>query len=220
LDESVYKPEKLRQSPYHLYSALLILELIRKLNSSISDKDEDWTVGIICPYRSQVTLINKMIESLSLNHKLKVITDTVHGFQGDECDLVFFLMNPSSHSISLDPRLFLHKHYLINVAISRAKDYLIILYPDDNTLGIENLYKIHRKQPNSIEHYIQNLLGININDITIQASELEQQLFNEKKHIEKNILTNKHQLVNVYHLAEKKYLVRDSSTAIDIQFRI
>ena len=55
--------------------------------------------------------------------------------------------------------------------------------------------------------------------ITIQSSDIEHKLFNEKTHIEKNIFTNKHQLVNVYHLAEKKYLVRDSSTAIDIQFK-
>ncbi len=219
LEESVYRPEKLRQSPYHLYSALLLLEMIRKFDSSLTDKDEDWTVGIICPYRSQATLVNKMIESLSLNHKLKVITDTVHGFQGDECDLVFFLMNPSSHSISSDVRLFLHKHYLINVAISRAKDYLIILYPDEHTQGIEKLYKIHRDHLGSIEYLIENILGINLKDITIQSSDIEQKLFNEKTHIEKNIFTNKHQLVNVYHLAEKKYLVRDSSTAIDIQFR-
>ena len=219
LDESVYRPEKLRQSPYHLYSALLLLELIRKFDSSLTDKDEDWTVGIICPYRSQATLINKMIESLSLNHKLKVITDTVHGFQGDECDLVFFLMNPSNYSISTNLRLFLHKHYLINVAISRAKDYLIILYPDEHTQGIENLKKIHRAHSGSIELLIENLLGIKLTEITIQSSDIEQKLFNEKNHIEKNIFTNKHQLVNVYHLAEKKYLVRDSSTAIDIQFR-
>lgn len=220
LEESVYRPEKLRQSPYHLYSALLLLEMIRKFDSSLTDKDEDWTVGIICPYRSQATLVNKMIESLSLNHKLKVITDTVHGFQGDECDLVFFLMNPSSYSISSDVRLFLHKHYLINVAISRAKDYLIILYPDEHTQGIEKLYKIQRDHLGSIEYLIENLLGINLKDITIQSSDIEQKLFNEKNHIEKNIFTNKHQLVNVYHIAEKKYLVRDSTTAIDIQFRI
>ncbi len=219
LDESVYRPEKLRRSPYHLYSALLLLELIRKFDSALTDKDEEWTIGVICPYRSQATLVNKMIESLNLNHKLKVITDTVHGFQGDECDMVFFLMNPSNYYISSDERLFLHKHFLINVAISRARDYLIILYPDEQTQGIEKLYKIHRKQPNSIEYLIQNLLGINLNEITIQSSDLEQKLFHEQKHIEKNIFTNKHQLVNVYHLAEKKYLVRDSPTAIDIQFK-
>ncbi|MCC7430372.1 AAA family ATPase [bacterium] len=219
LDESIYKPEKLKQSPYHLYSALLILELIRKFDSSLTDKDEVWTVGIICPYRSQATLVNKMIESLNLNHKLKVITDTVHGFQGDECDLVFFLMNPSSYSISSDVRLFLHKHYLINVAISRAKDYLIILYPDENTEGIKNLIKIHKDHQESIEYLIENLLGIKLTEITVQSSDIEQKLFEEKNHIEKNIFTNKHQLVNVYHTAEKKYLVRDSSTAIDIQIR-
>lgn len=218
-DDSVYRPGKLRKSPYHIYSALLVLEIIRHFESSISD-NENWTIGIVCPYRSQATLVNKMIESLNLKHNMSVITDTVHGFQGDECDIVFFIVNPPNNSIS-HPNYgaFVHKHYLINVAISRAKDYLVILYPDNNTQGINNLVKINQNNLDSIEYILKNKMNINLNSITIQSDTIEEKIFEEKKYIEKNILTNTHQIVNVYNDAQKKYIVKESSTAIDIQFK-
>jgi superfamily I DNA and/or RNA helicase len=219
LEDSVYNPSKLRKSPYHIYSAILILEMIIHFEKNMAS-DEKWTIGIVCPYRSQATLINKMIESVEFKNDLNVIIDTVHGFQGDECDIVYFIVNPPSNSIS-SPNYgaFVHKHFLINVAISRAKDYLVILYPDDKTQGINNLVKINQNNSNSVEDILKDKMGINLNDITIHSSSIEEKLFNDSKFIEKNIITNKHQLVNVYNVAQKKYIVRESSSAIDIQFK-
>ena len=219
LDDSVYSPSKLRNSPYHIYSAILLLEMIIHFDKSITD-DEEWSIGIVCPYRSQATLINKMIESLDLKHSLNVIIDTVHGFQGDECDIIYFIVNPPSHSIS-HPNYgaFVHKHYLMNVAISRARDYLVILCPDKDTQGINNLIKIDQNNAKSIEDILKNEMDVILDDITIHASDIEVTLFNDSKFIEKNIITNKHQLVNVYNVAQKKYIVRESTTAIDIQFK-
>ncbi len=219
VDDSVYTPGKLRKSAYHIYSALLILELIKKFNHALKDS-ERWSIGIVCPYRSQATLINKMVESLSLKANLTVITDTVHGFQGDECDMVYFIINPPNYSISPPSYgAFIHKAYLINVAISRAKDYLIILYPDNDTKGIANLEKINVRHDGSIENILKIKIGLNLDDITIHSSYIEEKLFNKKGFIQENSRTNKHQLVNVYNLAEKPYIVRESTTAIDIQFK-
>ncbi|WP_445457723.1 AAA domain-containing protein [Flavobacterium sp. HNIBRBA15423] len=219
LDDSVYSPSKLRKSPYHIYSAILVLEMIIHFEKNMNN-DEVWTIGIVCPYRSQATLINKMIESLDLNHNLNIITDTVHGFQGDECDIVYFVLNPPNHSISHPSYgAFVHKHYLINVAISRAKDYLVILYPDNNTQGINNLVKINQDNSHSIEDILKNKMDVKLDDITIHSSTIEEKLFGDSKFIEKNIVTNKHQLVNVYNVAQKKYIVKEGTTAIDIQFK-
>ena len=218
-DDSVYTPGKLRKSAYHIYSAILVLELIKKFNDSLND-NEVWSIGIVCPYRSQATLINKMIESLSLKSNLTVITDTVHGFQGDECDIVYFIVNPPNHTISSSSYgAFIHKHYLINVAISRARDYLVILYPDNDTKGIGNLEKINIQHDGSIEKILNIKMGLNLDNITIHSSFIEEKLFNKKGFIQENSRTNKHQLVNVYNLAEKPYIVRESTTAIDIQFK-
>jgi len=218
-EDSIFSPSLLRKSPYHIYSAILLYELIRVFEKEL-DPTEKWSIGIVCPYRSQATLINKMIESLHLPANLSVMTDTVHGFQGDECDLVFFLLIPPNSKIFPSYKgAFIHKHYLINVAISRPKDYLVILYPDNDTTGIENLQKIHKSNSSSIEYLIENLLGQSLKDVTSHSYEIEAKLFNDKNHIENNVFTNEHQLVNVYNISEKKYFIKESSTAIDIQFK-
>jgi len=218
-EDSLFTPSLLKKSPYHIYSAILLYELVRKFEQCLTP-EEKWSIGIICPYRSQATLINKMIESLHLPPNLSIITDTVHGFQGDECDIVFFLLiPPKTRVFPSHYGAFIHKHYLINVAISRPKDYLVILYPDKETSGIENLEKIDKSNPNSIEYLIENMLGLNLQDITVHSTNLEVKLFKDNHHIENNVFTNEHQLVNVYNNAEKEYFVKESSTAIDIQFK-
>ena len=47
--------------------------------------------------------------------------------------------------------MFLNKRNIINVSISRAKDYLFIVMPDDDTEGISKLRLVKR-----VEHLIQS----------------------------------------------------------------
>lgn len=228
-NDSLYKPGKLRRSPYHPYSALLTLELIRHLAATLADEAQHtgavvtWTVGVVCPYRAQATLVNKMVESLDLPLGLRVLVDTVHGFQGGECDLVFFLISPTNEwgRITNHPNQFLHKHYLVNVAISRARDHLVLLYPDEQTVGINNLIKIDAHTPDSIEHILREKLKLNLSTLTLHARRVEESLFGagQPTFIESNCLTQGHELVNVYGQAPRKYRVVQSSTAVDVQFR-
>lgn len=212
--DTVYKPEKLKNSPYQLYSALLVSEIIKRLNADISNIDEIWTVGIICPYRAQASFINKIIESINMHPNLKVVTDTVHGFQGDECDLVFALFNPSQLRVSNDSRLFLNKQYLVNVAISRAKDYLVLIYPDENTFGYSNLKEILK-----LEKILADKMNINIKGISLESCKVEKLLFGREGYFEQNTFTNIHQDVNVYHIPHMKYTVRFGNNAIDLQIK-
>ena len=85
--------------------------------------------------------------------------------------------------------------------------------------GIDNLVKINQTNTNSIEDILKNKMDVKLDDITIYASDIEEKLFKNSKFIENNIITNKHQLVNVYNVAQKKYIVRESTSAIDIQFK-
>jgi len=224
--ESVYRPGKLRNSPYHLHSALLALELVQAFGQALrtgpaaaGDTGEPWTVGLICPYRAQATLLEKMVESLDLPANLTIQADTVHGFQGGQCDVVFVVLNPSASRISNSSLLFLHKHHLLNVAISRARDYLFLVYPDQNTDGIDNLHKVHRTHTGSLEALIETRLGWPLAPLTVEAAVLEMRLFSESHHIQQNIFTHQHQLVNVYAKPQHKYLVKESTTAIDVQFQ-
>jgi hypothetical protein len=106
-------------------------------------------------------LLNKLITSYSISENIKVISDTVHGFQGNECDIVFFVCNPNNYRYTGDKKALLSKEYIYNVAISRAKDYLIVLHPYK---AIPNNNFI-----NKIGHSYRNNFGntkiLNANDI-------------------------------------------------------
>ncbi len=91
--------------------------------------------------------------------------------------------------------MFLNRLNIINVSISRARDYLCLIMPDDETENIENLRLIKRVedlckgQPGWVEH---------------QAQDLEKLMFGNPNYLEENSFATSHQLVNVYGRPEKK----------------
>jgi hypothetical protein len=210
--DALFNPQKLNGSPLHLYSSFLINELILKFREETT---EDWDIGVVAAYRSQATLLNKLIESHSDKSKLNIVTDTVHGFQGGECDLVFNVFNPSSTRSQFS--YFLKKEFIINVAISRARDYLIILVPDEDTEGLSSLNLIHEKHPNSLLSIIKELPDNSVS--YIDASELEKKIMGKKDFFQKNSFTNIHQTVNIYSDLYKDYIVRVSGNALDIHIK-
>lgn len=210
--DALFNPQKLNGSPFHLYSSFLINELILKFRN---ETNENWDIGVIAPYRSQATLLNRLIENHSDKSKLNIITDTVHGFQGGECDLVFNVYNPSSFRSQYS--YFLKKEFIINVGISRARDYLILLLPDDDTEGLSSLDLIHQNHPNSLLSIIEGLPRSSVS--YIDASILEEKIMGNEDFFQKNSFTNVHQSVNIYSDLYKDYIVRVSGNAIDIHIK-
>jgi superfamily I DNA and/or RNA helicase len=88
-------------------------------------------IGIVCPYLAQATLVEKMLAAFHHPH-ISIITGTVHRFQGDEFDLILNLLNPPP---TISSNIFLNNQNILNVAISRARDYLILLRPVIDGLG-------------------------------------------------------------------------------------
>lgn len=205
-DNSIYRVNKLFFSSYQTYCAILVSEIIKYFD--ISNKGEKWTVGLIAPYKAQAMLLNKLITSYGISENIKVISDTVHGFQGDECDIVFFVCNPNNYRYTGDKKALLSKEYIYNVAISRAKDYLIVLHP---YTAIPNNNFI-----NKIGHSYRNNFG---NTKILNANEIEHILFNDRNYIETNSYVSGHDNVNVFGLSEMKYFIKANDTAIDIQLR-
>jgi hypothetical protein len=205
-DNSIYKVNKLFYSSYHTYCAILVSEIIRYFDTL--NKDEKWTIGLIAPYKAQAILLNKLITSYRISENVKVLSDTVHGFQGDECDIVFFVCNPNNYYYSGHEKALLSKEYIYNVAISRAKDFLIILHP---FTAIQNNYFI-----NKIGHSYKNNFG---NTKILNANDIENMLFNDRNYIENNSYISGHDNVNVFGLSEMKYFIKANDTAIDIQLR-
>jgi len=209
--ESVYRPKRLKgNSTYQVYSALFTREFIIYLSELITKNNskEQFRIGVITPYRAQGDLIDKLLNSHDIPHNVDVQVGTIHGFQGDECDIIIAVFNPPPY-ISTSREMFLNKKNIINVSISRAKDYLFVIMPDDETENVENLRLVKR---------VENLFESSTEGCKEYSShEIENIIFKNSKYIEENSFSTSHQNVNVYGLPEKRYEIRSEDSAVDIQ---
>lgn len=206
-EDSIFKIRQLFYSSYHIYSAILVSEIIKYFDGTLNE-GESWTIGLIAPYKAQAVMMNKLIASFGISDKLKIYADTVHGFQGDECDIVFFISNPNNYYYSGHPKSLLSKEYIYNVAISRAKDYLIVLHP---------FFAI---QDNPFINKLKSTYNSNFGNTQIhKASDLEKVLFESGSFIYDNSYITGHDTVNVFGQLEMKYFIKANSSAIDIQLR-
>ncbi|MFZ6024536.1 MAG: DEAD/DEAH box helicase [Bacteroidota bacterium] len=211
--ESIYKPNTLNKSNYQVYSALFTVEFVNNLSIQIAKTHKDkFRIGVICPYKAQATLIEKLLAQQHIdNDKTEIQIGTIHGFQGDECDIIVAIFNPP-FSISKSPNMFLNKQNILNVSISRARDYLFMIMPDDRTQDIENLYKIKKIERIIHKHSVDRLS-------VYEAEVIEEKMFGSKTFVYDNSFATSHQSVNVYSKPEKKYEVRCEEIAVDIQIK-
>lgn len=207
--EGIYRSKQLKHSNYQIYSALFAFEFSSYLAQALArcnNEDERFSIGIISPYGAQAGLIDKLLSNAPIPKSINITCGTIHGFQGDECDIIIALFN-TPPSISTNEQMFLNRKNIINVAISRAKDYLFVLMPDDDTQNIRNL------------NLIGNLKGIiqRSNHKEYTTKELEELLFGIDTYLEDNSFATGHQSVNVYGEPEKRYEIRSEDSAIDVQ---
>lgn len=208
--ESIYRAKRMESgTPYQTYSALFTFELVRWIADEIEkNHTERFNIGVIAPYRAQANLLSKLNDSRAkMNDVVEIQVGTIHGFQGDECDIVIVVLNPPP-TISTSSRMFLNKQNILNVAISRARDYLFIVMPDDATEGVENLRKVAR-----IEQLVK--IGGEFSEYTSRA--IEELIWGKENYLEENTFSTGHQMVNVYRLPEHYYEVRSDDKAIDVQ---
>lgn len=208
--ESVYRPKRLQnRTPYQAYSALFSYEFIKYISSFLAEnKKEKYRIGLITPYGAQADLIDKLMSSFDCPKNIDVQIGTIHGFQGDECDIVIALFNPPP-SISNNENMFLNNLNIVNVAVSRAKDYLFVIMPDDDTENVDKLTLIKK-----VEQICKEQID---NWGEYHASDIELEMFGNEKYIEDNSFTTNHQLVNVYGKPEKRYEIRSEDNAVDVQ---
>lgn len=126
-------PEKAGASAKTNYSeARIVADLaVRIYEHHQLDFDESRTLGIITPYRSQIALIKKEIESVGIPVLNRILVDTVERFQGSERDVIIysfcvnypyqlkFLSNlTEEEGVLIDRKL--------NVALTRARKQMFI----------------------------------------------------------------------------------------------
>lgn len=213
--DSIYRAKKLNQSSnYQVYSAIFTFEFTKYIAAQIAKNHSDnFKIGVICPYKAQAVLIDQLLLTNHFeNGNVEIQVGTIHGFQGDECDIIISIFNPPQY-ISNSPEMFLNKQNILNVAISRAKDYLFILIPDDRTENVRKLNKVQN---------IEKIVNRQLRDSCSQfhSSEIESIIFNDSRFIEKNAFSTAHQMVNVYSKSEMLYEIRCEESAIDVQIKV
>ena len=104
--------------------------------------------------------------------------------------------------------MFLNKLNIVNVSISRARDYLFILMPDDDTENVDKLTLIKK---------VEHLCKCQPSWGEYLSPTIENAMFGSKTYLEDNSFSTSHQLVNVYGKPEKRYEVRSEDSAIDVQ---
>lgn len=209
--DSVFGIKKLDGSNVHIYSVLFTFEMFKYIVKNLpNDVSEEFSIGVVCPYSPQAQLIESLIQQTpNIPSNVKVTVGTVHRFQGGQCNLMFVVLNPPAGMKVASDRIFLNNKNILNVAISRAQDYLCILLPHKDTDGYENLYeinKIGRIAMNDSEHIT-----------SYTCDQIEEIIFGRKFFIESNTFVTSHQLTNVYTKAVKRYEVRIDEKSVDIQ---
>ena len=112
-------PEQRRSSRFCPQEVAKTIELLRTL----AQESYHGTIGVIAPYRAHVDELNAKLRAEPEFARLKLEIDTVHRFQGKDCDTIIYnlCLSPSSQNE------FATNLHIINVALSRARDYLFVV---------------------------------------------------------------------------------------------
>lgn len=134
---------------------------------------------------------------------------TSHGFQGDQCDIVVAVMNPPSSGLKRNSELtFINKPNILNVAVSRAKDYLFLIMPEKNYESFQMLHELKK---------LGKIMISTRCNMFYTSDEIEKIMFGKTHHIEDNTYVTTHQTTNIYSDPLAKYEVRIGEHALDIQ---
>ena len=105
-----------------------VLEQVRKL---VVEDGFSGSIGIVTPFRAQANRIRTLAhQDRELSQRLaamQFVVDTVHGFQGDERDVIFFSPVVSVGTSDSAIRFLKGNGNLFNVAITRARSELVVV---------------------------------------------------------------------------------------------
>ncbi|MCD8176243.1 MAG: AAA domain-containing protein [Tannerellaceae bacterium] len=205
-DNSITLPKKLFYSSYHIYSALFVTELVKNLAGKMNG-EEFLRIGIISPYKAQAVIMGKLVTYLDIPYNLDVRCDTIHGFQGDECDIIIYVVNPNNKSFTNNDRSLINKEYIYNVAISRAQDYLWIINP------------FVTGNPH-VEGLKEDAFSIMKGGEIVDCQKLEKYFLKSENFITRNSYMTGHDNVNIFGFAEDmSYYIKAGENTIDIQLK-
>ncbi|MBQ0048292.1 MAG: AAA family ATPase [Prevotellaceae bacterium] len=131
------------------------LHIIGLLDKYAKGEDDIFSIGIITPYKGQVSLISALIREREYteNFVKRIKVGTIHTFQGSECDVIIY--DVVDCPLQEDKRkATIGKIYkgdegerLLNVALSRARHKLIVVGDSDyigNLPGKSTTYRTNK----------------------------------------------------------------------------
>jgi len=124
--------DSLSTSRANVQEAQYALQIVQSLVATATTVTK---IGIITFYAAQVALLQRMLNTLVRPSNVTVVVNTVDGFQGDECDVILlsFVCSNTQGNIG-----FLQDCRRLNVAITRAKQQLIMLGHVKTLLAVES----------------------------------------------------------------------------------
>lgn len=156
--------ETVRPSSGGAYNDAETENIVKELKRLTVDNNYNGTIGVVTPFRAQAERIHKAIladtELKNALAKNDFLVDTVHKFQGDERDLIFF--SPViSHGTEQGALGFLkNTGNLFNVAVTRARAVLIVVGDLNYCAECGVPY---------MEHFVSHVNSINTKDSRIRC---------------------------------------------------
>ncbi len=121
-----------RRSRYNLLHAMLVQNIVQRLHESgyLPENEPNESIGVVSPFAAQARLIDGLLTE-RLGQRGAGIAATVHRFQGNEkATMILDLTDATGVSISgflKAKRIDEEGARLLNVALSRAKDHVILV---------------------------------------------------------------------------------------------
>ncbi len=165
----------------------------------------DKKIGVITPFTNQKDCIKEMLKENGLSN---ITCGTVHAFQGDEKDVILFSMALTDKTGVKTYDWLKNNNELINVATSRAKDKLVLLYSE------KNLERLHAAAPNESDDVYELVQYVKSNgSIEVSTKVAESRALGVKPYsteVEEAFLTNlNHALGNVLNTNRKCIVQRE-----------
>ena len=127
-------------------------------------KAGDKKIGIITPFANQKRCIQQKLDESGLTN---VTCGTVHSFQGDEKDTIIFSPGITGGTGEKTYEWLKNNKELINVAISRAKDQLIIVSDVDN---IKRLHNINKDSPDDFYELVNYVQSVGHSEVSMRGN--------------------------------------------------
>ncbi len=104
-------------------AAVKMLQRLREMQDSLPRRNSSYSVGMISMYKQQAYAIERQLSGIRQPGVFEIEVGTVDSFQGREMDAVIVTFSETNPKL----RRFFYDRRRLNVALSRAKEYLIVI---------------------------------------------------------------------------------------------